>query len=301
MKVVKFVGYALGALAAFVLLAAAIVYVTSNAKVHQTFNVAVRPIAIPTDRASIARGDHIAHTRGCIDCHGADFAGHTVIDNGAMGLLSGPNITGGKGSATATFTDIDYVRAIRHGVSPHHRGYVLMPSEEFSHLSDEDLGALIAYLKSVPKVDRANIPIRLGPVSRVLFTLGKMKLAAATIDHDHLNTAAVPKGVTVAYGRYLSAGCVGCHNPNLSGGKIDVGPPDWPAARNLTPAGELAHWTEGDFVRAIREGKRPDGSALSPVMPRGFAGLDDTELGALYAYIKSLPAVPTGVRKPPTT
>lgn len=296
MKVAKILGYAAATLIVVVAAAATGVYFASNAKLKQTYVVSPHPVAIPTDAVAIARGEHIAHTRGCIDCHGKDFGGAKVIEDGAMGRIYGPNLTRGRGSVTANFTDEDWVRAIRHGVTPDHRPLFLMPSDEYSHFSDQDLSSVIAYVKSVPAVDRDSVPLKFGPVTRVLLTIGKMKLPASVIDHAHLEPPVVTKSVTVEYGRYLAAGCVGCHGPNYSGGKIDIGPPDWPPARNLTPAGDLAKWTEADFVRAIREAKLPDGKSLNPVMPRGFAGLDDTELGALFAFLKSLPAVPTGVR-----
>jgi cytochrome c553 len=298
MKVIKILGYAAATLVVVVGCAATTVYLSSNSKLHQTFNVSPKPVAIPTDAAARARGQHLAETRGCNDCHGHDYGGAKVIEDGAMGRLYGPNLTSGRGSRTGTFTDVDWVRAIRHGVGPDNHGLFIMPSEEYSHLSDGDLGDIIAYLKSVPPVDRDRVPTELGPVTRVLLTVGKMKLAATAIDHAHLNPLMVEKGVTVDYGRYLANGCAGCHGPNFSGGKIEIGPPDWPHARNLTPhpTSDLATWTEADFVRAIRDGKRPDGTALSPVMPRAFGGMDDTELKALYAFFKSLPPVPTGVR-----
>src|SRR5690606_10463369 len=117
-------------------------------------------------------------------------------------------------------------------------------------------------------------------------------------DHPNVNPQSVEPGVTVEYGRYVANGCIGCHGPNLSGGKIAVGPPNWPDAANLTPPpdGHVAKWTEADFMRAIREAKRPDGSELNPVMPRVFAHMDDTELKAIWKYLETLPAVPTGVR-----
>lgn len=298
MKVLKFLAYALCALVIVLGLAFATVCFVSNAKLTRKFDVAVRPITIPSDTAAIARGEHIARTRGCVDCHGKDFGGAKVIEDGAMGRIYGPNLTRGLGSRTANFRDEDWIRAIRHGVGPDRSGLFVMPSEEYSHFSDDDLGAVIAFLKSIPAVDRDRVPTHYGPVTRVLVSLGKMNLAAAVIDHPHVAPPAVTKAATVEYGRYLATGCVGCHGPNFSGGKIEIGPPNWPAARNLTPheSGNLAKWTEADFIHAIRDARRPDGTQLDPVMPRGFGGMDDTELRALYAFFKSLPPVATGVR-----
>jgi cytochrome c553 len=135
-------------------------------------------------------------------------------------------------------------------------------------------------------------------VARALVVAGKIKLAAEEIDHANVKPAVVTPGITVEYGRYVAEGCTGCHGPNFSGGKIAVGPPDWPPAANLTPHadGQVAKWSEADFIQTIRTGKRPDGRELNAAMPRAFAKLDDTELKAMWTYLKTLPPVATGVR-----
>ncbi len=297
-KLLKFGAYTVGVVGLLVAVAAGAVWATSNTKFNKTYAVSVRPVRIPDEAAAIARGRHIAETRGCVDCHGKDFGGTKVIEDGAMGRIHGTNLTRGAGGRIANWKDEDWVRAIRHGVGPDTRGLFLMPSAEYSHLSDEDLGAVIAFLKTVPPVNRENVALALGPVTRVLLTVDKMKLAAEEIDHANLRPPSVPVGVTVEYGRYIAAGCTGCHGANYSGGKIEIGPPDWPQAANLTPHadGRLAKWSEADFVKTLRTAKRPDGTELDPVMPRAFGQMDDTELKALYAFFKTLPAAAKGVR-----
>jgi cytochrome c553 len=281
-----------------VAVAAATVFAVSNSRHHKSYPIAVKPVRIPDDGAAVARGRHIAQTRGCMDCHGPDLGGAKVIEDGAMGRLYGANLTRGTGSRTATFKDEDWVRAIRYGVGPDGQGLFLMPSEEYSHFSDDDLGAVIAFLKTVPAVDRDRVPIELGPVTRVLLTVGKMKLAAEVIDHAALRPVSMTPAVTAEYGRYVAAGCTGCHGANFSGGKIDIGPPSWPEAANLTPHadGQFAKWSEDDFVKAIRTARRPDGTELNPVMPRAFGKMDDVELKALFAFFKTLPPVAKGTR-----
>ncbi|HVS54249.1 MAG TPA: cytochrome c [Opitutaceae bacterium] len=295
-RVLKLAGYGLVVLIALVAALAAFVTLRSNAKLRKTFAVTVQPVAVPTDAAAIARGRHVAETRGCAECHGKDLAGATVFENGAMGRVDGPNLTRGAGGAGARFSDLDFVRAIRHGVAPDGRGLFLMPSTDFAAFSDDDMGALIAYVKSVPPVDKPNGPVKLGPVARALLTFGQIKLAAEEIDHANVHPAMVKPAATADYGRYLAAGCTGCHGSNFSGGKIKVGPPDWPPAANLTPHpdGRIAKWSEADFIAALRTAKRPDGTELNPVMPRAFAALDDVELKALWAFLKTLPAAATG-------
>lgn len=277
---------------------ALVILIGSNRKLDRTYSIAVRPVLVPADAAALARGKHLAETRGCADCHGADFGGKTVMANGAMGRVDGPNLTRGNGGLPPSFSTLDYIRAIRHGVNPEGRGLFLMPSTDYATLTEGDLGALIAYLKSVPPVDRPRVPLTLGPVARALLATGKIKLAAAEIDHANVRPAMVVAAVSVEYGHYVAASCTGCHGPNLSGGKIAVGPPDWPPAANLTPhaEGALARWTEADFFKALRTAKRPDGREISPVMPRAFGQLDDVEIKAVWMYLKTLPPAATGVR-----
>lgn len=297
-RVLKFLGFLLGGVLVLAVIAASAAYIASNARLKKTFAVSPRAVAIPTDAAALARGKHLAETRGCNDCHGKDYAGNRVIDDGAMGRLHAPNLTRGHGGRIGTFKDEDWVRAIRHGVGPDRLGLLIMPSEEYSHFNDEDLGAIIAYLKTVPPVDRVRVPTSLGPVSRMLLATGKMKLGAEVIDHPNVKPAYIAPGVTAEYGRYVAASCMGCHGPNFSGGKIEAGPPDWPKAANLTPHGDgrLAKWNEADFIQTLRTAKRPDGTDLHPVMPRVFGQLNDVEMKALWAFFKTLPAASTGVR-----
>jgi mono/diheme cytochrome c family protein len=298
LRFLKAIGYLVVALVVTGMIGGVMVYVVSGSRLEKKHTVAIRRLQIPSDATTLARGKHIAETRGCIDCHGPDYAGTKVIDDPAMGKLYGSNLTKGRGSVVKEFRDEDWIRAIRHGVGADGRALVLMPSMEYARFTDEDLSGVIAYLKSLPAVDRDTVPVKLGPVARGLLVAGKFKLAAEEIDHALVKPTVVKPGVTREYGRYLSIGCTGCHGPNFSGGKIDIGPPDWPHAANLTPheSGRLGKWTEADFIATLRTAKRPDGSEVHPVMPRAFGNMNDTELKALWTFLKTIPPVPTGKR-----
>lgn len=292
-RLFKFLGYLLGAAVLCVAFGVVIIYVATGRKLGRTYAITPKAVAVPTDAASVLRGKHLAATRGCVDCHGADLGGAKVIDDPAVGRMWGSNLTGGQGSRTAGFTDADWVRAIRHGLAKDGRSLVLMPSLEYSQFSDDDLGALIAHLKTIPKVDRASVPVSVGPVGRALLLVGEIKLAAEHIDHAGLRPPVVTVGATAEYGRYLAVGCTGCHGDKFAGGRIPGAPPDWPLSRNLTPAGDLAKWSEADFLKALETGVRPDGKQLNPVMPLAFGKMTEVEKRALWIYLKTLPPVAT--------
>ncbi|HZA34443.1 MAG TPA: cytochrome c, partial [Vicinamibacterales bacterium] len=80
-----------------------------------------------------------------------------------------------------------------------------------------------------------------------------------------------------------TAGCRGCHSPDLTGGG---GPP--PGASNITPVG-IGDWSDADFLKAIRTHVRPNGTQIAETMPPGYGGMTDQELTAVHAYLKTVP------------
>lgn len=297
-KLLKFLGYGLAGIVALLAITAVTAYAVSNYRMNRQFDVHVTGVKVPADAASIERGRHLVAIRSCSDCHGEDFGGRKVIDDPMAGVFWGANLTHGEGGLPSDFSDLDYVRAIRHGLSRDGRGLRLMPSLEYTDMSDEDLGAIIAFLKTVPPVNRPRGPVTPGPAVRLLLTLGKIKVAAELIDHSALRQNSVPVAVTAEYGKYLATSCTGCHGSNLSGGKINGAPPDWPAAANLTQhaSSHLSQWTEEQFITTLRTHQRPDGTQLNPMMPAAVGQMSDVELKALWAYLSSLPPTPTGMR-----
>ncbi|MEO6002546.1 MAG: c-type cytochrome [Opitutus sp.] len=297
-RFLKFIAGLLVVVVALVAIAATFIYWKSSSLLKRTYAVTASAPKVPTDPTAIERGHHIAMTRGCLQCHGSDLAGAKVIDDPAMGRLFGPNLTRGRGGLRAGFRDEDYVLALRHGVGANGRGLFLMPSVDYAHFTEADMGDLVAYLKSVPPVDRDSVPLSIGPVARALFVAGKIKVSADLIDHANVRPSEVAPALTADYGKYVTATCTGCHGATLAGGKIEIGPPDWPQAANLTPhpSARVATWSESDFIATLKSGKRPDGTALNEVMPRVFGQMNDTELKAIWMYLKSLPPLPTGAR-----
>ena len=297
---VRYAAWTVGALVAVLLVAAVALYAYTERHITRKWSVAGHALAMPTDSLTIARGRHVATAISrCTGCHERDFGGQVFIDVPPVAFLYAGNLTRGRGGIGGQYTDLDWERAIRHGVKPDGSVELFMPSQEFQLLNDQDTAALIAYLKTLPPVDREPIRNRVGPVGRALYAKGDVALIPAELlDQSAAHPPAIPVGITVEYGRYIAdvGGCKGCHGPGLSGGQIPGAPPDWKPAANITPAG-IGHYAEGDFFRALREGKRPGGVAIDPLMPFEFTrNLADDEIRALWLYLKTAPPKAFGGR-----
>ncbi len=301
-KILKWIGIVLGSLVGLLVLTFVVLYIIGSAKWNRirgnNYDVPDETIVIPTDQASIARGEHIATIRMCRYCHTETLSGDFETVPGLI-TLSFPNLTAGAGGVGDTNADEDWVRAIRHGVGHDGRGLALMPSRVWYYLSDEDLGVLIAYLKSLPPVDNELPGTDLGPLGRVMLVLGQVPPEAVVpdvtvIDHDGPRPVAPQPGVTVEYGKYLASTCALCHGSNFNGQTISEGGPDY-LAPNLTPGGEVAFWSEEQFFATLRTGVTPSGHQLIDIMPwKYFGQMTDDELRAVWLYLQSLPALEQG-------
>jgi mono/diheme cytochrome c family protein len=290
----KWVGRIVGGLVILIIIAVGTVYALAERKLNgTTYTTATDSLSIPNDAASIEHGRHLVAAVGkCAACHGQNLGGELALDDPAFARLTAPNITPSKAGVGAK-SNADLVRSIRYGVRSDGKSLIFMPSEAFNRFSDRDLAAIIAYLRTVPPVDAAPPPKRsVGPIGRALLAFGVLKLPAEIVRRGSNRLPDVPEGATREYGDYLvtTGGCTGCHGESLSGGREIDGVP----AANLTPAA-LGKWTEADFVKAIRNGVRPDGRILSAVMPWPLMKeLSDTELSAMWMYLRSIPARETG-------
>jgi cytochrome c553 len=253
--------------------------------------------ALALERA-IKRGQHLVNTRaGCNGCHAMDLGGAAVVDIAPVAHWIAPNLTAGEGSVTKGFTANDWDRAVRHGVRRNGQTSS-MPAEEFTNLSDHELSDIVAYIRSLPPVNRDLGRVTFGPVFAYMIATDPRIMVAFTIDHDKAHAVEPPaQAPSAELGQHIVQVCRGCHGATLSGGKL-AGDPDMPIVANLTPhATGLKGWTEADFFRALREGKRKDGTAISPRMPwQAYGGMGDTEIKAMWAYLQTLPPVEKGSR-----
>ena len=290
-KVLKWIGGLVVLLLLVVIVAGVVLYVVGRNKLNETFDVAVAAVEVPAgDEAAIARGQHLSEAVTlCSECHGMDLGGDEFLDSALLGKIYAPNLTAGAGGFGAEASPEDWGRAVRHGIDPEGKQLVGMPSKNLYYLSDADLGALLAYIQSVPPVDREQPEPSLAIPGTIMLAAGMLgELPGDAIDHNAARPTAPEPGMTAEYGEYLVtiANCSDCHGDDLTGGP-SMGPPPGP---DLTQSGELGGWTEQDFINTIRQGVTPDGDTLdSEEMPWDYyTRMTDDELKAIWMYLQTL-------------
>ncbi len=296
----RWAGYGLLVFIALAATAIAALVGYGHLKASRKLEIRLEAVAARSDAAAVERGGYLFRSRGCTDCHGSDGTGRTFVDDGKGLRLHAPNITPAPSSATAGYRMEDWDRSIRHGVAPGGRPLMIMPSEDYNRLTNDDFAALVAYLRQMPAAEGDLAQISLPLPVRALYGAGFIQDAAQKIDHTLAPAAPVPEAVSATHGAYVANACIGCHGTGLAGGRIPGAPPDWPAAANLTPGAgtALANYADAKaFVAMMRSGVRPDGSAVSTVMPFGsLKAMSDVDLEALFLHLKSLPPRAAGSR-----
>ncbi len=277
-----------------------------EAKVPQVPDVTVTP-------ERVERGAKIAAML-CQHCHldGEKNAltGKHMIEIPEFGVINAKNITNDKEFGIGKWTDSDLIYFLRTGVHPQTGQYVPPYMPKMVHISDEDMYAIVAYLRSDrPEVQAVQSEL---PESNPSF-LTKFLSFVAFKPFDY-PTAPIPDPDTtnhLEWGKYLTLyqlECYACHSKSFEtmnmlepeksegffGGGNQIGTADGSkiVSRNLTPDEEtgLGKWTEEQFINAVKFGIHPNGPALRPPM-LPFVQLTELELKAVWAYLKTVPKI----------
>lgn len=292
MKILRTIGLVLAGLVGVVVVVTVALIVSGWNTANGTVGNPVPTLLVAPDSSLVPRGEHLARVV-CAGCHSTniqpplsggdeDFLGGG--ETPPFGHLRAPNIT--PGGRLAAYSDGELSRAIREGVSREGRPMLVMPSAGFHEMSDRDLAALIAYLRSQPAVHRDVPPRQISP-------LGCLILGLHLFETSHMRPAGeakhgAPEGMTAEYGAYLvpMLDCATCHGADLRGAKPGQFPPHGPDLVTLASTHDL-----GQFDQALRHGTSTrDGHTLDPKrMPYPlYANLTDTEVGAIYAHLQRL-------------
>lgn len=266
--------------AALAVTAYAILHIGSEIMLRRSYEAPLSAFVAPSDPALLAEGERLSHTRGCNGCHGAQLQGNVVLDIPWMGRVVAPNLT----QVVQEHSDAELERVIRRGVRLNGQSVWMMPSPMYAHLSDEDLGSIIAYLRSVPVSDGPGSAIQLRLLGRAAVLMGQLKPLV-----DEVDAAAAPRSPdrndAMDLGRYLAkTSCSECHGERLLGDGMGSPP--------LTVA--IAYPPE-DFTRLMREGVALGDRELQMMsgVSRGrFSHFTDPEIQALHGYLSGLATAP---------
>lgn len=279
-KLARFARNVLFGLLGLAALAAGAVYGLSERILRRHYVVPPTTVALPEDPASLERGRHLTLTRGCTNCHGKRLEGAVFFDEERIARLAAPNLTRLVRERTVESLE----RSIRHGVRPEGTTVRGMPSEMYSELTDADLGALLAYLRSLPAVEQVLPETEIRILGRIGLATGKYVLAAQRLESAPPRRYPVDPGDPVSQGRYLArTTCTECHGRDLRG---DPGGPE--PSPNLAL---VASYTPDQFDRLMREGIPAGGQKLGlmAAVARGrCAHFTDEEIAALYQYLRLL-------------
>jgi len=269
-------------------------------KLNQRFDNPVTEVTIAASPEQIARGQQLANI--CVSCHtpgnemplsGSNFG--AKFDFPPLGALYAPNLT--PSGNIADWTDGEVVRAIREGIDQDGRSLLIMPSVDFHNMSDEDVQALVAYLRSQPAQGEPMPETHFNVLGAIFMVLSDFRVAQPAAGH-----VTAPPADTPEYGEYLVnvIGCRDCHGSQLEG-KAPSNQPGPPPGPNLTQI--VPQWTEEEFMTFFNTGTLPGGETVPVItLKSGFsepempwpavrAATTDAELKAMYDYLHGLAPV----------
>jgi len=241
--------------------------------------------AIPTDLDVVGLGESIARTRGCFGCHGERLQGRDWTANWkGMGRVIAPNLARYARDEDASTIEA----AVRHGIGRDGRALWSMPSYNFVHLTDDDLVALIAYLRAHPVFEvQLPTPSRSIDVRWDVAFGGGTHMAEWVAATPPLLTDSTRDSAQVVRGEYLAmTACNECHGLDVRGALFD--------GDSVPDVAIGAGYSEAEFRALLRTGVARDGRTdlglMSQVAKSRFVHLTEGQVADLQAFIRTLPA-----------
>lgn len=269
--------------------------------------MAAPALASPSAQFSdpVEQGKYLTEIAGCWGCHtprdpetfqvyeGRDFSGGEVFDLGPLGQVQSKNLTSDPATGLGDWSDEEIITAVTTGVSRDGLHlFPVMPYSTFSGMAQDDLAAVVAYLRTLDPIENTVPRVQVLPVE-----------AMPVISYRGPAEAPDPAD-TEARGRYLFSGvlaCTDCHTPVdpdtgapemdkfLAGGQPYEGPWGTVYGGNITPDQEtgIGDWTDAEIERVLREGIRPDGRVVVLMPVEDYEFLTDEDVAAVIWYLRN--------------
>lgn len=277
-KLLRFAGYGLAGIFGLLLFAAASVWLISSKDLNQAPPAHPEHLAQPT-AAELADAPRRARSLGCFGCHGAGLRGSKMIDEPILATIWAPNLT----EVAARSSDEVLARAIRQGISDKGLPLMIMPSEAYQYLSDGEVAAVIAVIRSQPKGGPTTPAASFGPVARLGLVMGKFN-TAPTLVAKFAQAQPAHLGAQLEAGRHLAmVNCSGCHGSELTGKETRPG-------ENSPDLMVVGAYDIAAFKKLLRTGVPAGGQKLqlmSEVARADLQHLSDSEIEQLHSYLVS--------------
>ena len=286
----KWIVRILGGLLVVVCVAGLAIFVASNRIINKRYAFREYAVAVPSDSASLVLGERIVRMR-CAGCHSDGLKGRVFFDEPNIARLVAPNVP----AKLKTLTDAEFAGFLRSGVRKDGTSPFVMPPPGFYHISDADLGALIAYLRSMPVIDNPLPANSYRAMGRFGIAIGQFKTSVASFDTTVERVGQDPAWATTRHGEYIARMiCTECHGLRLTGDSAAAGGD----ARSPSLAGAVGYTPE-QFVTLLRTGTPRDPATklglMAEMAKESLTHFTDDEITAVYGYLKTLPA--TGVAR----
>lgn len=277
-RVLRWFGYALAVILLVLAVFAGWVWFASSRVIGATHPARAENLAAATP-AQRSDAERQARILGCISCHGEGLRGRMMFDGGPFAKVWAPNLA----ALAPRISDQQLAQGIRQGIGHDGRALFVMPSPMYARLSDQEVSALVGWIRSLPAGGDVTPGVEWGPIGRIMVALGRFQPVMSRIE-EFRTRQPFDTGPGQAAGRRLAATvCSECHGADLSGGEPvpDVLAPDL----SLVGAYDAAQ-----FVRLMRTGRSPSGRDLG--LMREIAENDtrlmtDEELAQLYTYLRA--------------
>ena len=272
----RWVGYFAGFLLLLVVLAAAYVWIVSSNALTSRADAHTETLAAATP-AQIADGTRQLSILGCVSCHGEGLRGKLFFDVPNVAKLYAPNLT----LIAAQSDDQKLAQSIRQGVGHDGRSLFVMPSAQYSRLTDAETTALVHAIRQQPRGGTQMPPISVGLLGRIGIATGKFKMQPDLVA-EYAERMPADLGPQFAFGHHLAmTNCAECHGSTLNGGepKPELKAPDL----SIVGAYDLPK-----FTRLMRTGIPASGKKLElmdEIARNDLSHYNDAEIAALYAYL----------------